>query len=168
MNRLPVLIALLSLLLAARLDAQDAPQPPPAATVPPAAPVQPAVALALALEGPVAMVFHTIKADQGPQFEQLFDRLRTGLTASQTATRRQQIAGWRLLKQNASTAEGHLIYIAVIDPVVAGQEYDMARLLAELYPDEGAPLYQVLLASHVQPTVQASNLTAVTAPGAQP
>lgn len=108
------------------------------------------------------MVFHTVKADKGPDFEQLFTRLQTGLTASPTEARRQQAAGWRLLKQNAPTAEGHLIYISVIDPVVAGQEYDMARLLAEAYPDEGAVLYQTLLASHVQPAVQASNLTAVT------
>lgn len=163
MKLLFVLIALGGLLAPATLAAQEA--APPTA---PAAPVQPAVPLALALEGPVAMIFHTIKADQGPQFEQLFDRLRAGLTASQTDARRQQIAGWRLLKQNASTAEGHLIYISIIDPVVAGQEYDMARLLAEAYPDEGAALYQVLLASHVQPSVQASSLTAVPSPGVQP
>lgn len=164
MTLLFVLFALTGLLTPAPLAAQEA-APPPSA---PAAPVQPAVPLALALEGPVAMIFHTIKADQGPQFEQLFDRLRTGLTASQTDARRQQIAGWRLLKQNASTAEGHLIYISVIDPVVAGQEYDMARLLAEVYPDEGAALYQVLLASHVQPSVQASSLTVVPGPEGQP
>ncbi len=44
----------------------------------------------------------------------------------------------------------------------------MARLLAEVYPDEGAALYQALLASHVQPAVQASNLTTVSAPEGQP
>jgi hypothetical protein len=158
MNRLYHFIALLGLLVPVALAAQEP------ATPAPAVPVQPAVPLALALEGPVAMIFHTIKADQGPQFEQLFDRLRAGLTASRSDARRQQIGGWRLLKQNASTAEGHLVYVSLIDPVVAGQEYDMARLLAEMYPDEGTALYQVLLASHVQPTVQASNLTAVLSP----
>lgn len=174
MNCLSPLLVLVALLAAAPVAAQT---PPPAPADPPAdaqaaapPPVQPAVPLALALEGPVAMVFHTIKADMGPGFEQLFDRLRTGLEASQDAARRQQISGWRLLKQNASTAEGHLVYVSVIEPVVAGQEYDMARLLAEAYPDEGVALYQALLAAHVQPVVQASSLTAVTAPapGAQP
>ena len=111
------------------------------------------------------MVFHTIRAERSTDFELLFERLKTGLTASADEGRKQQIAGWRLLKQNASTAEGHLLYVAVIDPVVAGAEYDMARLLAEVYPAEGAALYQTLLASHVQPTVQATSLTALPAPG---
>jgi hypothetical protein len=149
---------------------EAAPAPPPASQAPAAAVVQPAVQPALALEGPVAMVFHVVKADKGPEFEQLFGRLRAGLAASANDVRKQQVAGWRLLKQNAPTAEGHLIYVSVIDPVVPTQEYDLARLLAEAYPDEGAALYQVLLGSHVQPSVQASSLTPVTgaAPEGQP
>lgn len=152
--------------------AAQAPSVPPQAPDQPQAPatavVQPAVQPALALDGPVAMVFHVVKADKGPEFEQLFARLRAGLAASPSDVRRQQVAGWRLLKQNAPTAEGHFIYVSVIDPVVPTQEYDLARLLAEAYPDEGAALYQVLLGSHVQPSVQASSLTPVAAPEGQP
>lgn len=116
----------------------------------------------------MALVFHTVKADRGADFEQLFTRLQAGLGASSSEARRQQAAGWRLVKQNAPTAEGHLLYVSVIQPVVAGEEYDMARLLAEAFPDEGLALYQTLLAVHVQPTVQASNLTPVPAAGTQP
>lgn len=153
----------LSLLCASPLAAQEPQAPAPEAAPPAPDTVQPAVPLALALEGPVAMVFHTIKADKGPDFELLFTRLRDGLTASATEARRQQVAGWRLLKQQAPTAEGHLVYVSMIEPVVAGQEYDLARLLAEAYPDEGVALYQALLAAHVQPTVQASSLGVVAA-----
>lgn len=152
-----------TLLCASPLAAQEPQVPAPAPET-----VQPAVPLALALEGPVAMVFHTIKADKGPDFELLFTRLHDGLTASATEARRQQIAGWRLLKQQTPTAEGHLVYVSMIDPVVAGQEYDLARLLAEAYPDEGVALYQALLAAHVQPTVQASSLGVVARPEGAP
>lgn len=158
--------------------AQPPPSPTPvgepAAGEPAAAQVQaptavaPAAPLALALEGPMALVFHTVKGDRGADFEQLFTRLQAGLGASSNEARRQQGAGWRLVKQNAPTAEGHLLYVSVIQPVVAGEEYDMARLLAEAFPDEGLALYQMLIAVHVQPTVQASNLTPVAAAGAQP
>lgn len=158
----------LSLALVLGAASVHAVQDPPA----PAPPVAPAAPLALGLEGPTALVFHVVKADRGPDFEQLFARLLTGLEASSTEARRQQAAGWRLLKQNAPTAEGHLVYVSAIEPVVPGQEYDMARLLAEAYPDEGLALYQTLLAVHVQPTVQASSLTPVSAtapaPEAQP
>jgi hypothetical protein len=145
-------------------------QAPPATQAPAAATsAQPAAPLALALEGPTALVFHVVKADRGPEFEQLFARLTTGLAASSVEARRQQAEGWRLLKQNAPTPEGHLVYVSVIEPVVANQEYDMARLLAEMYPDEGLSLYQTLLAVHVQPSVQASNLAPVgTAPTSSP
>jgi len=176
---------LLALLLVAAVPgaaAAQAPAAPPAepqaptapAETPPApdqpAPATPAVPLALGLDGPIAMVFHVVKADRGPDFEQLFARLQAGLAASGNEVRRQQAAGWRLLKQNAPTAEGHLVYVSMVDPVVTGQEYDMARLLAEAYPDEGLALYQTLIAVHVQPTVQASNVTPVTAAatGGQP
>jgi hypothetical protein len=143
---------------------------PPAAVVAdaPQAPDQPTLQAALPLEGPSALVFHVVKADKAADFEGLFARLRTALAASAVAARREQGAGWRLFKQNAPTAEGHLIYVSMIDPVVAGQEYDIARLLAEAYPDEGTALYQTLLGAHVQPTVQASNLTGVTGAPAPP
>jgi hypothetical protein len=172
--RIPQLVVL-GLLWAWPMAAQT-PQSDPAAAAPEeqaapaAAPAvdQPAVQPAMALDGPIAMVFHVVKADKGTEFEQLFARLRAGLAASANEVRRQQGAGWRLLKQNAPTAEGHLIYVSVIDPVVPSQEYDLARLLAESYPDEGTALYQSLLGSHVQPSVQASSLTPVAAPEGQP
>ncbi len=128
---------------------------------PMATPEQAQMQPALPLEGPAALVFHTVKADRATDFELLFTRLREALAVSGVPGRREQGAGWRLFKQNAPTAEGHLLYVSVIDPVVAGQEYDIARLLAEAFPTEGAALYQTILASHVQPTVQASNLTLV-------
>jgi hypothetical protein len=137
--------------------------PPDArAQAPVATPDQPQLQPALPLEGPTAMVFHTVKADRMVEFEALFTRLREAFALSGEAARRSQAAGWRIFKQNAPTAQGHLLYVSVIDPVVPGQEYDIARLLAEAFPAEGAALYQSLLASHVQPTVQASNLTLVT------
>lgn len=172
MHRL--LLILLPLLLGptpAVAAQEPQPAPPPAEVTPPAAettPDTPVVPRALALEGPVAMIFHTVKAANAEAFEQLFGRLRDGLAASDSDVRQRQGAGWRLLKQVAPTAEGHIIYVSVIDPVVVGEEYDMARLLDEAYPDEGATLYRSLLAAHVQPTVQAASLSPVTRPEVQP
>ncbi len=167
---LPLALVLAGAPVRAAQDPAPAPPAEAGATDPqapsPAGPTQPAAPLALALEGPTALVFHVVKADRGAEFEQLFARLTTGLAASSSEARRQQAQGWRLLKQNAPTPQGHLVYVSVIEPVVANQEYDMARLLAEAYPDEGLALYQTLLAVHVQPTVQASSLTRVGDPAA--
>ena len=149
-------------------------QQPPAPAVPeaPAAPAAPApdvppVPAALPMTGPAGMVFHVVKADKAPQFEAVMTRLRDLLAASADEARRQQGAGWRVLRQAAPMPDGAILYVSWLDPVVANAEYDVPRLLAEAAPAEAAQLYEQFRDAHVQPTVQASNLSIVVAPGLQ-
>jgi hypothetical protein len=91
-------------------------------------------------------------------------RLRDLLAVSGNDVRRQQGAGWRVLKQATPLGDGSVLYVSLLDPVVGNAEYDVPRLLAEAAPAEAAQLYEQFRAAHVQPTVQASNLTVVLAP----
>lgn len=160
--------------LAAQPPAQPSAPPAPAApaAVPAAeapatpAPTVPAVPAALPMAGPTGMVFHAIKADKTADFESVMTRLRDLLAASATETRRQQGAGWRVFRQATPLGDGSVLYISFLEPVVANAEYDVPRLLAEAAPTEAAQLYEQFRDAHVQPTVQASNLTIVIAPGA--
>ncbi|BCS34158.1 hypothetical protein TBR22_A33870 [Luteitalea sp. TBR-22] len=149
----------LSLAMAAAAVAQ-APTPPAATNQP----TVPAVPAALPMAGPTGMVFHAIKADKTADFEAVMTRLRDLLAVSDDAVRRQQGAGWRVLKQATPLGDGSVLYVSLLDPVVANAEYDVPRLLAEAAPAEAAQLYEQFRAAHVQPTVQASNLTVVLAP----
>ncbi|MGV3517947.1 hypothetical protein [Luteitalea sp.] len=160
--------------LAAQPPAQQS--APPAPTAPAAAPAAeapatpaptvPAVPAALPMAGPTGMVFHAIKADKTADFESVMTRLRDLLAASATEARRQQGAGWRVFRQATPLGDGSVLYISFLEPVVANAEYDVPRLLAEAAPAEAAQLYEQFRDAHVQPTVQASNLTIVIAPGA--
>jgi len=143
--------------------AQPAAPEAPATTVPP-------VPAALPMAGPSGMVFHTIKADRTADFEAVMTRLRDLLAVSGNEVRRQQAAGWRVFRQVAPMADGAVLYVSVLDPVVANAEYDVPRLLAEAAPGEAAQLYEQFRDAHVQPTVQASNLSLVVSlvPGAAP
>jgi hypothetical protein len=160
--------------LAAQPPAQPSAPPTPAApaAVPAAevpgtpAPTVPAVPAALPMAGPTGMVFHAIKADKTADFESVMTRLRDLLAASATEARRQQGAGWRVFRQATPLGDGSVLYISFLEPVVANAEYDVPRLLAEAAPTEAAQLYEQFRDAHVQPTVQASNLTIVIAPGA--
>ena len=143
-------------------------QPPAAPATPAAAPTVPAVPAALPMAGPTGMVYHAIKADKTAEFEAVMTRLRDLLAVSSDEARRKQGAGWRVFRQATPLADGSVLYVSVLDPVVANAEYDVPRLLAEAAPAEAAQLYQQFRDAHVQPTVQASNLTVVIAPVAAP
>jgi hypothetical protein len=168
------LVALLA--PAARAQAPASPAPAPAPAQPPAAPAAPAAAAptvppvpaALPMAGPTGMVYHAIKADKTTEFEAVMTRLRDLLAVSSDEVRRRQGAGWRVLRQATPLADGSVLYVSILDPVVANAEYDVPRLLAEAAPAEAAQLYQQFRDAHVQPAVQASNLTVVIAPVAAP
>ena len=120
------------------------------------------------MAGPTGMVYHAIKADKTAEFESVMTRLRDLLAVSGDEVRRRQGAGWRVFRQATPLADGSVLYVSVLDPVVANAEYDVPRLLAEAAPAEAAQLYQQFRDAHVQPTVQASHLTVVIAPVAAP
>ena len=150
--------------------AAPAPSAPAAAEQAPAtpAPTVPPVPAALPMAGPTGMVFHAIKADKTADFESVMTRLRDLLAVSSNEARRRQGAAWRVFRQATPLADGSVLYVSFLDPVVANAEYDVPRLLAEAAPAEAALLYEQFRDAHVQPTVQASNLSLVVAPAAAP
>jgi len=138
------------------------PVAPPAAPAPVVAPAP----AALPLAGPSALVLHTVKADKTAAFEAVMSRLRDLLAGSPNEARRAQASGWRVFRQTAPLPDGNVLFISLIDPVVANAEYDVARLIAEAAPSEGAQLYEQFRDAHVLPTVQASNMSLVIDVGA--
>jgi hypothetical protein len=141
---------------------------PAAAQPPPAAPTVPPVPAALPMAGPTGMVLHAVKADKTAEFEAVMTRLRDLLAASGDQVRRQQGAGWRVYRQATPLADGSVLYISLLDPVVPNAEYDVPRLIAEAAPAEAAQLYEQFRDAHVQPAVQASNMSIVVAPAGAP
>ena len=108
--------------------------PPVAAQAPePAKPV-------LTLDGPVSLITVLIKPDKTADFEMVLGRLRDALLKSENPVRRQQAAGWFLYK-SAQAVQGNAVYIMRIEPVIAGEEYDISRLIAEVFPSEVQELF---------------------------
>ena len=108
----------------------------PAAAQPatPAAPV-------LTLEGDVALITILIKPDKTADFELVLNKLKEALAKSEKPERKEQAAGWKVFK-STQMAQGNAVYIMRIDPVVKGQEYDISRLIAEVFPVEVQDLFQ--------------------------
>lgn len=89
----------------------------------------------LTLDGPASIITVLIKPDKTTDFEMVLDKLRQALARSENPVRRQQAAGWFLYK-GAQPVQGNAVYLMRIEPVVAGEEYDISRLIAEVFPTE--------------------------------
>ncbi len=103
----------------------------PAAAAAPAAPAAPV----LPLEGDAATITVLIKPDKTADFEAVLAKLKEALAKSETAERKEQAAGWTIYK-TPQAVQGNVAYIMIINPVVKGQEYDISRLIAEVFPVE--------------------------------
>ena len=107
---------------------------------PPAQPGQPAQQAQAApttrvFASDAGMVLNFIKPDKTADFEAVVSKLKEALQKSEKPERKQQAAGWKILK-SSQMAQGNAVYIMLIDPVVKGQEYDISRLIAEVFPVE--------------------------------
>jgi hypothetical protein len=115
-------------------QAQDPPAKPPAQD-PAAKPAAQPEAPVLPLNGDAAIVTILIKPDRTADFEAVLNKLKESLAKSEKAERKQQAAGWKVFK-SSELAQGNAVYIFLINPVVKGQEYDLTRLIAEVFPVE--------------------------------
>lgn len=114
-------VAAVILVGATAAEAQDA-------AAPPAAPI-------MALDGDAAIVTILIKPDKTADFEAVLNKLKESLAKNEKAERKQQAAGWKVFK-SSQMAQGNAVYIFLISPVLKGQEYDITRLIAEVFPVE--------------------------------
>jgi hypothetical protein len=94
----------------------------------------------LMLDGDAAVITILIKADKTADFESVVAKYKEALAKSDNATRKKQLEGMKFFK-GAATAQG-VPYIIVVDPVVKGEEYDITRIVTEVFPVEVQAVYQ--------------------------
>ncbi len=100
----------------------------------PAAPV-------LAIDAEAASITVLIKPDKTAEFESVLAKVKESLAKSEKAGRKEQAAGWTVYKANQAVG-GNALYLMFINPVVKGQEYDISRLIAEVFPVEVQEFFQ--------------------------
>jgi hypothetical protein len=93
-------------------------------------------AQALTLPGNVALWTVAIKPDKTADFEAIMAKLRDGLSRSAKAERRQQAAGWRLMRIGTPLPDGTIAYVHIINPVVPSADYTIMQVLYDEFPDE--------------------------------
>jgi hypothetical protein len=112
-------LALAVMLAAANVaQAQDAPAKP-----------------VLPLEGDAVVMTILIKPDKTADFESVIAKYKESLEKSEKPARKQQLAGMKFFK-SSQMVNNNAVYILYVDPVVKDEEYDISRVIAEVFPTE--------------------------------
>lgn len=94
----------------------------------------------LTLDGDASVITILIKADKTADFESVIAKYKEAFEKSENPVRKQQLAGMKFFK-SAATAQG-VPYIFMVDPVIKGEEYDITRIVTEVFPVEVQAVYQ--------------------------
>ena len=94
----------------------------------------------MALEGDAAMVTILIKGDKTADFESVIAKYKEALAKSDNPKRKEQLAGMTFFK-SPTAVQGNAMYIISVNPVVAGEEYDITRVVTEVFPVEVQEVY---------------------------
>jgi hypothetical protein len=97
---------------------------PPAATTTPAAPAVPK----LTFKTNAGLLLVQVKPDQTATFEEMFQKIKSGLAASSDADLKAQASAWKIYK-SAEGMAGNALYVLVVDPATAGNEYSFLEVL---------------------------------------
>ncbi len=103
--------------------AQEAPKPP-----------------VMPLEGDSAVIIILIKPDKTADFEAVIAKYREALGKSDNPTRKQQLAGMRFFKSPTAMG-GNAAYLFYVDSVAKAEEYDITRVITEVFPVEVQEIY---------------------------
>jgi hypothetical protein len=97
----------------------------------------------MTFEGDTALWTVAIKPDKTADFEKIVAKLKEGLVKSDKPERKQQAAGWRVMKLAKPLPDGNIAYVHIINPVVPGADYTVMQALYEMYPEERQALYEL-------------------------
>ncbi len=100
---------------------------------------------ALTFDGDTALWLIAIKPDKTADFEGIMMKVREALLKSEMPQRRQQAAGWKVIKGVTPMPDGNIVYTHVISPVVRGADYGIMAILYEGFtgPVEQSELYEL-------------------------
>jgi hypothetical protein len=96
---------------------------------------------AVTFSGDVAMVLNYIKTDKASEFENAMQKVKEALQKSEVPERKQQAAGWKVLKSPENAGEGQTLYVFLIEPVVKGADYSVGKILQEGFPTDYAEYF---------------------------
>jgi hypothetical protein len=75
--------------------------------------------------GDVVVEAFAINPDKTGDYEMVIAKLKESLTKSEAPEAKQQLAGWKVIKNATPNPDGSIVYIHIFSPVVKGADYSI-------------------------------------------
>jgi hypothetical protein len=85
--------------------------------------------------GDVVLWAFTVNPDKTADYDQVIAKLKAALQKIERPEAKQQLAGWKVMKNAMAQPDGTLLYVHIIDPVVKGADYSITNLVYEAFTD---------------------------------
>ena len=114
--------------------AQEAAQPQPAQQQD-AAQQQPAPQK-LTYQGDAVIIAYNINPGKDADYEQVLAKVKEALLKSPNPQAKQQLAGWKVIKNSTPQPDGSSVYVHIISPVVPAADYSLTNIVYETATDD--------------------------------
>jgi len=84
--------------------------------------------------GEVVLAAYTVNAGKDADYEKVISTLKDSLSKSERPEAKQQLAGWKIIKNSAAQPDGSSLYVHVISPV-KDADYSITNLVYEVVKD---------------------------------
>lgn len=85
--------------------------------------------------GDMVLWAFAVNADKTADYEKVVAKLKEALSKSEKPEAKQQLAGWRVMKNAAPQPTGEIVYIHVISPVVRDADYSITNIVYDVFKD---------------------------------
>ncbi len=85
--------------------------------------------------GDVVLAAYVVNADKVADYEKVMATLKDALSKSTRPEAKQQLAGWKVIKNAMNQPDGSPLYVHIISPVVKDADYSITNLVYEVVTD---------------------------------
>src|SRR4030095_34954 len=85
--------------------------------------------------GDMVIASYVVNADKEAYYEKVIATLKDALAKSSKPEAKQQLAGWKVVKNSANQPDGSPLYLHIITPVVKDADYSITNLVYEVVTD---------------------------------
>jgi hypothetical protein len=85
--------------------------------------------------GDMVIAAYVVNAGKDADYEKVIATLKDSLAKSPRPEAKEQLAGWRVVKNSAKQPDGGSLYVHVISPVVKDADYSITNIVYEVVKD---------------------------------
>lgn len=109
----------------------------------------------LTYQGDAVIIAYNINPGKDADYEQVLAQVKAALQESTDPEARQQLAGWKVIKNSTPQPDGSSVYVHIISPVVPGADYSLTNIVyATATDDEKRAFYDLYRGALMKPLFQ--------------